>query len=89
MSINYLSIDDLDGPGASPNELTFQSQGLPLVGASVWLSSDALGVDVVAGTEETNSEGKVVFLLSVGVTYYVWMQKSGYNDILGEAFVAT
>lgn len=76
------------GPGASENILTFQEAGNPVADADVWLTIDSIGENVVAGTLQTNSEGKITFLLDPGVTYYIWMQKDGFNSILGQAFEA-
>jgi hypothetical protein len=76
------------GPGASPNVLTIEVGGIAVPDADVWITSDEAGTVVVAGTLQTNSEGKTTALLDSGVTYYVWMQKDGENPILGKPFVA-
>lgn len=44
----------------------------------VWVSTDASGATVVAGTLETNVNGDVTFQLDPG-TYYRWAQKTGKN----------
>jgi hypothetical protein len=43
----------------------------------VWISTDAAGAIQVAGTSQTNALGKVTFMLTAGLTYYRWAQKSG------------
>lgn len=78
----------LRGSGADEVTVEMQVGGVPLPDADVWITSDAAGDNVVAGTLQTNSEGKAVFLLDAGNTYYLWMQKDGYNSIEGRAFVA-
>lgn len=78
----------LVGPGAGQVTFTITAGGDPVADADVWISSDADGQDVVAGTLQTDSEGKVLFLLDEGSTYYLWVQKDGVNSILGQAFVA-
>lgn len=44
----------------------------------VWVTTDALGATIVAGTLATNANGEVTFMLDAG-TYYVWRVKSGYT----------
>ena len=57
--------------------VTDSSDGMPIDGVEVWVSTDAAGVDVVAsGT--TNTFGVVIFMLDAG-TYYFWRKCSGYN----------
>lgn len=77
------------GPGADSVTITITRGGNPVADADVWVTSDAAGDVVVAGTLQTNSAGKVVFLLDDGVTYYLWMQKDGEKSIRGEAFAAS
>jgi hypothetical protein len=60
----------------------------PVADADVWISSDLAGLNVIAGTLQSDGAGKVLFLLDAGVTYYLWMQKEGQKDIRGEEFVA-
>ncbi len=50
--------------------------GIPDV--SVWVTADSAGARlVVSGVTDTN--GEVVFYLDAGITYYVWMAKSGFS----------
>lgn len=76
------------GPGESSCTLTFEANSVPIADADVWITTDAAGTNVVAGTLQTNSLGRVTFLLTSGVTYYVWMQKHGFNSILGQPYIA-
>jgi hypothetical protein len=78
------------GPGADQVTLNFTNTttGLPIADADVWVTIDAAGAGVVAGTLQTDSAGDVTFLLDAGVTYYAYLQKDGVNPILGESFVA-
>lgn len=63
--------------------------GTPIADVTVWVTADAGGARVVA-SGVTNSSGEVVFYLDAGVTYYVWMAKSGYTfSDTGEAWTAT
>ena len=50
-------------------------QSIP--GASIWVTSDVTGTNVVA-TGTTNYDGVVSFRLNTG-TVYIWAQKSGWN----------
>ncbi|MCZ6835427.1 MAG: hypothetical protein O7G85_06595 [Planctomycetota bacterium] len=82
---------DLIGPGADPVTLTIQddqSPPQPAADADVWISVDASGSNVIAGTVQSNSNGQVTFMLDDGATYYLWMQKDGLNPIKGKQFVA-
>ena len=69
------------GAGAGADTVTLQiclEDGVtPIADADVWISTDALGNNVVAGTLQTNGAGKVTFLLDAGVTYWRWVQKDG------------
>lgn len=76
------------GPGADPTTVRVIIAGNPVADANVWVTSDAQGTITVAGTLQTNSQGKATFLLDSGVTYYLWAQKDGVNAIQGDAFVA-
>lgn len=78
------------GPGADHCTLNFTNTttGFPVADASTWLTSDAGGTDVVAGTLPTDSNGNVTYLLNAGDTYYFWAKKDGVNPVLGQSFVA-
>jgi hypothetical protein len=76
------------GPGADNVTLHFESNGVDIADADVWITSDAEGATTVAGTLQTNSDGNVTFLLDDENTYYVWMQKDGENSIKGDPFTA-
>jgi hypothetical protein len=78
---------DPRGPGATQWTPTITVGGVPLADADVWVTTDAAGTDVVAGTLRTNTAGRAgPFLLDAGVVYYLWAQKNGYNAIVGEQF---
>jgi hypothetical protein len=68
--------------------ITDQTSGDPVAGARVWLTSDAAGHTVVAGTLTTDASGHATFLLTAGSTYYLWMTATGQNSIEGTPFVA-
>lgn len=66
------------GPGSISHTVNISSNGQPVDGAAVWISSDAIGANVVAGTLCTDAFGDATFMLDAG-TYYLWAQKSGVN----------
>ena len=72
------------GAGALTRTLGLTVGGNPLEGASVWVSTDVGGTNIVAGPLVTSSGGIVTLLLDAG-TYYVWAQKDGFNPILGQS----
>lgn len=77
------------GTGADQVTITINDQsGDPIADADVWITSDAAGTNVVAGTLQTNSDGEALFLLDDGASYYLWAQKDGQNSRNGVAFVA-
>jgi hypothetical protein len=76
------------GSGADQVTITLTNGAQAVADAMVWISSDAAGATVVSGTLRTNSSGQAKFLLTDGVTYYLWASKIGWNGILGTAFVA-
>lgn len=73
----------LGGAGALQRTIGVTVGGNPLEGASVWLATDPAGANIVAGALVTNSQGIVTVLLDAG-TYYVWVQKDGYQAIIGQ-----
>lgn len=81
---------ELVGSGADQVTVTITDSATsnPIADADVWVTADAAGTSVVAGTLQTNSQGKATFLLDAGTTYYLWAQKNGINSIAGTAFVA-
>jgi hypothetical protein len=78
------------GPGADQVTLnwTNSTTGLPVENGQVWVTTDAAGSNVYAGTLTTDSDGDALFLLDAGNNYYFWAQKSGVNPIRGVLFVA-
>ena len=78
----------LVGVGADSVTVTIAVGGVAVADADVWITSDAAGTSVVAGTLQTDSNGRITFMLDHGATYYLWMQKDGVNSIKGERFVA-
>lgn len=68
--------------------ITQTGTGTPIANANVWITSDAAGTTIVAGSLPTKTDGTVVLLLDAGVTYYLWMQKDGEQSIQGQVFVA-
>ena len=66
------------GSGAIQHEITVNVGGSPEAGVDVWVSTDAAGSNVVAGTLVTDAFGNVTFSLDAG-SYYLWAQKAGVN----------
>ena len=82
---------DSESVGSGADTVTITIRDLssnPIPDSDVWITSDAAGNVVVAGTRQTDSNGRVVFLLDAGATYYLWSQKDGYNSNRGVQFVA-
>lgn len=52
--------------------------GQPIADAEIKVSTDANGLNIVAGPKRTNAFGTVGFKLQPG-TYYFWRFKSGFN----------
>jgi len=52
--------------------------GNPIAGASVWVTTDAAGTNVIAGTLATDAAGQVTFFLDAG-TAYVWVAAEDYT----------
>lgn len=78
----------LVGPGAIPHTVTVNSSGSPVDGAEVWVSTDAGGANVIAGTLSTDAFGQVTFTLDAG-SYYLWSQKAGVNFTNPTAFTVS
>ena len=66
------------GSGAVSTTVVCQVGGSPVDGVEVWVTTDAAGTNVVAGTITTDSSGEVDFMLDAG-DYYVWRKKAGIN----------
>jgi len=87
--------DQIDGIGgsmgagaASVTVTLHDDHGAPIADADVWITNDAAGLNVVAGTLQTNSLGSVTFMLDAGVTYYRFAQKDGFMFSNPTSFVA-
>lgn len=50
----------------------------PLIGVKVYVTSDSLGNNIIAGPKLTNTQGQVEFFLDSGNTYYFWRSKGGF-----------
>ena len=66
------------GSGSTSHEITVNVGGNPEAGVDVWVSTDAAGTNVVAGTLVTDAFGKATFSLDPG-PYYLYAQKAGVN----------
>jgi len=66
------------GSGAISHTINIEVGGVDIAGADVWITSDVGGSTIVAGTLSTDAFGNATFMLDAG-TYYVWVQKAGYN----------
>jgi len=76
------------GLGAIANVITVTVSDVAVQGVDVWVTSDAAGTTVVAGTLVTDVNGQVTFYLDAG-TYYVWQQKDGYNFTCPDTLIVT
>lgn len=72
------SVSTATGSGAISHTITVTVSGTPIDNVRVWISTDAAGSNVVAGTIRTNSSGQVTFTLDAG-TYYSWFEHGSYN----------
>lgn len=62
--------------------------GTGIADVAVWLTIDSAGARLIT-SGSTDDNGEVIFYLDSGVTYYVWMSKSGYSfSDNGESWVA-
>lgn len=77
------------GAGAKSVTVTVTDSGAnPIADAAVWISTDAAGANVVAGTLRTNDAGQVTFLLDDGSSYYAWRDHADYNFTNPQSFTA-
>ena len=85
-----LTLIPVAGVGADQVTITILDPAtlFPVATADVWITSDQAGLNVIAGTIQTDGAGKALFLLDDGVTYYLWMQKEGQKSIRGDEFQA-
>lgn len=67
------------GALAFTTTINHPNTGAPIEGVAIWVTTDAAGTNIVAGTENTNAAGKVTFWLDENTTYYMWCQKSGFD----------
>jgi hypothetical protein len=87
-ALNAASSGSAAGPGAISWDVLVQEGVDPVQGAAVWVSTDAGGANVVAGSLITPSNGTVTFLLDAG-TYYAFVRKDGLNPVNGQAFTVS
>ena len=58
--------------------LTDDDTGAPIDGASIWVTTDSAGANVIAsGT--TNDSGVVTFYLDAAEARYIWRSRAGYT----------
>lgn len=76
------------GSGSDSVVITISDESGVEQGVQVWVTSDAAGETVVAGTLTTNDLGQVTLLLDDGVTYYLWARKAGLSPIVARSFAA-
>lgn len=95
VALGQSAIDQIGGvalPAAGSDQCTLtitdDDSDDPIADADVWISTDADGAVIVAGTKQTNDDGEVLFLLDAGLEYFLWMQKAGTNPINGRSFTA-
>ena len=67
--------------------LTISGTSNPISDCAVWVTTDALGADIVA-SGSTDDDGEIVFYLDAD-TYYFWRKKSGYNFTNPETVTVT
>jgi hypothetical protein len=87
-TVNVYPTISSSGSGANSVTITWTSGASPVADGDVWITSDEAGNNVVAGTLQTNSNGKATFLLDAGSTYWLFASKDGVNAIRGQSFVA-
>ena len=69
------------GPGAYAYAVTLQTVAFaPIQGGSLWVSSDAGGTNVIAGSLTSSALGVATFMLGNG-TYYLWVNAAGYAAV--------
>ena len=66
------------GSGAIEWTTAITVDDVPISGADVWATSTNDVDDAVVASGETDGDGEVTFYLDAG-TYYVWVQKAGYD----------
>ena len=76
------------GPGAIATTIEVTVDGQPEDNVAVWITTDAAGSNVIAGTLHTNALGQVTFQLDAG-SYYSWKEKAGFNFTSPEAFTVS
>lgn len=93
-SVQVVGIDPttpLIGAGSTSHPvIVTQPDGVtPIEGVAVWVSTDAAGSNVIAGTLYTDALGRINttigFMLDPG-GYYLWRQRSGWNFANPTAF---
>ncbi len=79
-----LKLDAADASGLAGagsvtcNIYTKTSVGAPIDGVDVWVTSDAAGNNLVAGTLTSDDFGLTTFYLDAGI-FYLWRQLAGYT----------
>jgi hypothetical protein len=86
MMVGRAGVDHLDAdvssfgiPGGGDNLKTFlsvDSNGDPVGGVKVWITSDEDGAILAAGPQYSNDAGETHWMLSTG-TWYIWQHRPG------------
>lgn len=59
--------------------LTVLGSTQPIADATVYVTSDIGGGNIIAGPSLTDENGQATFYLDIGSTYYLWRSKGGMN----------
>lgn len=87
LMMQWVDMSTGSGLGALTRTIGITAGGNPVEGASVWVTTDEAGTNVVAAAV-TDSMGEATLLLDAG-TYYVFMQADGFEAIIGEEIEVT
>jgi len=78
-SLAVVLVDEQVGSGALSCTWTQKDEDENTMdNVQVWITTDEVGANVIAGTLLTNASGEATFMLDAG-TYYVWREKAGHN----------
>lgn len=75
--MGYLVTEDTGELPTWDYTLTRSDNGLPIVGADIWITTDISGGNMIAH-ETTDAFGVASFLLDSG-DYYIWRRAAGFS----------
>lgn len=89
--VGFDPTEPLNATGQGNNTVIFTEKDInenPIQFVDIWVTTDEVGSNIIAGVLETNRDGQVTFQLDVG-SYYLWRRHQSYSFVNPKYFTVT